>query len=120
VADTVRRAVPTKVPRPAAGVAADEPPTVAQTQATDIIAGKGSSSNEHAAETRANPQNSGLHAVPTAGDRIGPYVVDKLLGSGGMGLVVAARHEETGQDVAIKLLRPKAAGDRIHAERCAR
>jgi serine/threonine-protein kinase len=112
-----------KAPRPAAGIAADEPPTVAQTQATDIIAGKGSSPHERSAEapeSRANPQNSGLHAVPTTGDRIGKYIVDKLLGSGGMGLVVAARHEETGADVAIKLLRPKAAGDRIHAERFAR
>ena len=62
-----------------------------------------------------------MHAVPTTGDRIGgKYVVDKLLGSGGMGLVVSAKNEQTGERVAIKLLRPKAAGDKIHAERFAR
>ncbi len=58
--------------------------------------------------------------MPTIGDRIGKYVVERLIGSGGMGLVVAARHEALGELVAIKLLRPKAAGDKVHAERFAR
>jgi eukaryotic-like serine/threonine-protein kinase len=64
--------------------------------------------------------NPAIHAVPTVGDRIGKYVVDRMIGSGGMGLVVAARHEALNELVAIKLLRPKAAGDKIHAERFAR
>jgi eukaryotic-like serine/threonine-protein kinase len=64
--------------------------------------------------------NPAIHAVPTVGDRIGKYVVDRMVGSGGMGLVVAARHEALNELVAIKLLRPKAAGDKIHAERFAR
>ncbi|MBZ4422694.1 protein kinase [Myxococcus sp. RHST-1-4] len=34
-----------------------------------------------------------------------------LLGSGGMGQVFAAVHEQTGQQVALKLLSPEAAGD---------
>ncbi|HRI63098.1 MAG TPA: protein kinase [Polyangium sp.] len=42
-----------------------------------------------------------------AGDVVaGKYRVDRVLGQGAMGIVVAARHEELGQKVAIKLLHP--------------
>jgi len=37
----------------------------------------------------------------------GRYVVDRVIGSGGMGVVVAARHAELGHLVAIKLLLPE-------------
>ncbi|MBX3230889.1 MAG: protein kinase [Labilithrix sp.] len=152
MAESLKRAVPPKAPRPAAGaparVVVDEPPTTpaappsfrahsrpppgvsqsqsrpptplpaaGQTAATDIIAGKGAAPKENPSET--TPPSS-VHAVPTAGDRVGSYIVDKLIGSGGMGVVVAAKHAQTGDAVAIKLLRPKAAGDKIHAERFAR
>lgn len=41
-----------------------------------------------------------------AGDRIGEkYVVERVIGAGGMGVVVSARHADLGQRVAIKLLR---------------
>jgi serine/threonine-protein kinase len=39
----------------------------------------------------------------------GKYVVESLLGAGGMGVVVSARHVHLNQSVAIKLLRPGAA-----------
>ena len=94
------------------------PPVGGVTEATDIIAGRGAKA---AAVAPEDDRSTGMHAVPTAGDRIGgKYVVDRLLGSGGMGLVVAAQNIETREQVAIKLLRPKAAGDKIHAERFAR
>src|SRR4051812_36033262 len=38
----------------------------------------------------------------------GKYCVERVLGKGGMGLVVAARHLQLGKLVAIKLLRPHA------------
>ena len=42
-----------------------------------------------------------------AGDVVaGKYRVERVLGKGAMGVVVAARHEELGQKVAIKLLHP--------------
>ena len=42
-----------------------------------------------------------------AGDLVaGKYRVERVLGQGAMGIVVAARHEELGQKVAIKLLHP--------------
>jgi serine/threonine-protein kinase len=38
------------------------------------------------------------------GTRVGPFVVESLLGSGGMGVVHVARHERTGERVALKVL----------------
>ena len=52
-----------------------------------------------------------LNAVESAGVEVRPgdvlagrYVVERLLGAGGMGVVYAARHEQLGQTVAVKLL----------------
>lgn len=42
---------------------------------------------------------------------VGPYRLLHLLGSGGMGQVFAAVHENMGQQVALKLLSPVAAED---------
>ena len=40
----------------------------------------------------------------------GKYVVDAVIGAGGMGVVVSARHAELGQQVALKFLLPQALG----------
>jgi eukaryotic-like serine/threonine-protein kinase len=49
-----------------------------------------------------------LPDVPRAGERIGgKWVVEGSLGFGGMGAVLAARHADLGQRVAIKLLLPQ-------------
>ncbi|MEZ6063966.1 MAG: serine/threonine-protein kinase [Planctomycetaceae bacterium] len=37
-------------------------------------------------------------------DRIGPYLIDRKIGSGGMGNVYRGVHEESGQEVAVKVL----------------
>ncbi|MDB5214247.1 MAG: serine/threonine protein kinase [Myxococcaceae bacterium] len=68
------------------------------------------------------PPSGSMRAAPTAGDRVGKYVIDSILGRGGMGIVVAARHEGAGREelVAIKLLHPKAAKDAVQVERFVR
>jgi serine/threonine protein kinase/Tol biopolymer transport system component len=52
-----------------------------------------------------------------SGARLGPYVIERLLGSGGMGEVYQARDTTLNRSVAIKVLPPPFVGD---AERLAR
>jgi serine/threonine protein kinase len=56
----------------------------------------------------------------TAGDTVGGrYVVEEVLGKGGMGVVVAARHEPLGHRVAMKLMsRAVAANAEAHERFC--
>ncbi len=39
-------------------------------------------------------------------EQIGPYLIDHKIGSGGMGTVYLAHHEDTGEQVALKTLSP--------------
>ena len=51
------------------------------------------------------------------GQTLGPYRVDSVIGRGGMGVVYLARHQQIGQEVAIKVLRQRLSNDRVSAER---
>jgi serine/threonine protein kinase len=66
------------------------------------------------------PVSATLRAAPAIGERVGKYVIERTIGHGGMGIVVAARHETLDEMVAIKLLHPKAAKDAIQVERFVR
>ena len=66
------------------------------------------------------PVSTTLRAAPGVGQRVGKYVVERTIGHGGMGIVVAARHETLDESVAIKLLHPKAAKDALQVERFVR
>lgn len=48
--------------------------------------------------------------LPDAGQRFGPYILEEVLGSGGMGAVYRARHDETGALYALKIIRPDRTG----------
>jgi serine/threonine-protein kinase len=48
---------------------------------------------------------------------LGKYRIERLLGEGGMGLVVAATHFDLGELFAIKLMLPSALADREAVER---
>lgn len=52
-----------------------------------------------------------------AGKAFDRYIIDRLLGVGGMGVVLQARHGRTGRKVALKILREDVAKDRDAALR---
>ena len=55
---------------------------------------------------------------PLIGSTIdGRYIIEALLGEGGMGVVYAARHAIIDKRVAIKVLRKEAAADEASAQR---
>jgi hypothetical protein len=61
----------------------------------------------------------GAHSpVPSAGEVIASkYEIESVLGAGGMGVVLCARHVQLGQRVAIKFMRGEAASDQSAVSR---
>jgi serine/threonine-protein kinase len=63
-----------------------------------------------ALQSRPSPRR--LPGVPVPGETIaGKYLVEEVLGAGGMGVVLAARHTQLGQRAAIKFMHGKVAAD---------
>lgn len=54
---------------------------------------------------------------PSPGERVGPFVVEGEIGAGGMGVVMLARRESDGLEVALKLLRPELVADATYRAR---
>jgi eukaryotic-like serine/threonine-protein kinase len=66
-------------------------------------------------------QNDRPPGVPAVGDIVaGKYRIGRVLGSGGMGVVVAATHVQLGQELAIKFLHPEQALDAATVQRLLR
>lgn len=56
-------------------------------------------------------ESASLAGLPRVGDVVeGKYEILEILGAGGMGVVVAARHNRLDERVAIKFLKPRAEG----------
>jgi len=53
---------------------------------------------------------------PQPGARVGPYVLEGVLGEGSMGIVFRASHDD-GSVVALKVLRPELSGDEAYRRR---
>src|SRR5580693_5866316 len=65
--------------------------------------------------------SGGVSALPAPGAIIADkYEVERVIGEGGMGVVVAARHLQLEQRVAIKFVLPHAVGNAEAMERFAR
>ncbi|MEO6578676.1 MAG: serine/threonine-protein kinase [Candidatus Limnocylindria bacterium] len=54
---------------------------------------------------------------PRRGDRVGPFIIENEIGAGGMGVVMLARRDSDGAQVALKLLRPELAQDETYRAR---
>ncbi len=66
----------------------------------------------------AAPDAADLQGIPSSGQVIASkFVVEQVLGIGGMGVVVSAKHVHLGQKVAIKFLRKDAAKNREGIDR---
>jgi len=89
---------------------ANEVPTVPARDAS-LVRASSFEANETGDEQARNPS---FHPGARIADK---YVVERLIGEGGLGVVVAAKHVHLDQRVAIKYLRPKALATRAVAER---
>ena len=78
------------------------PPTIAPTLPTSDL---------------AKPASAESGADLMVGQRVGPYVLRRKLGQGGMGAVFEAVHESIGQRTAIKILHSRFTEDSKVAER---
>jgi TolB-like protein/Tfp pilus assembly protein PilF/predicted Ser/Thr protein kinase len=68
-------------------------------------------------QVAANPASSSNLSVLAAGTRLGPYVVQSLLGAGGMGEVYRARDTRLDRTVALKVIPRALAPDAVRRQR---
>jgi CheY-like chemotaxis protein len=88
------------------------PPSTAASDEDDVVPDAPALSAARLSQLAALGEEDKL--VGRAFDR---YLIEKLLGVGGMGIVIQARHARTGRQVALKILREDVSKDRDSAMR---
>jgi len=79
-----------------------------------VTKGKGETTRPHS-EVLAPPSTGDPARVPSP--RLGPFVIERELARGGMGIVYIARHEQLGRRVALKVMKTGSWPDPEDAER---
>jgi serine/threonine-protein kinase len=121
--DSARPTVP--APDPAAhasSVAAAEAKAARESAAAEAGRVEGKNEQSEPSEAPKTERSSGAPLARSPSFRPGAliadkYVVQRLIGEGGLGVVVAAKHVQLDQMVAIKYLRPKVPMSQVAAER---
>lgn len=67
------------------------------------------SPSSDASSLPAGSQRSGADTAAPPGTRVGSYVLEAFLADGGFGVVYRARHADTGEKAAVKILHPELA-----------
>jgi serine/threonine-protein kinase len=67
--------------------------------------------------TRASAAPASDAATLTIGERLGGYVIEAVVGGGGMGVVYRARELRVGRPIALKVIKPALARDAAFRER---
>ncbi|MBL9030935.1 MAG: protein kinase [Phycisphaerae bacterium] len=108
----VLAAAPSDRPRLLAQLCADDPDLLleVQTLLEHHQSAEGFLEPAAPAAARAREQARAWLGAPSLGERVGRYTLTSFLGAGGMGLVYVAQQDEPRRTVALKIIRPGAAG----------
>lgn len=84
---------------------------------TNVPAARRSLANHQAAVAAAAAAPAPPRKDPLTGEKLGEYIVEQKIGTGGMGVVYKARQPQIGSTVAIKILRSDVIADKRDMER---
>ena len=98
------------------GAGAPEP-DVSADAATVVLPAGGTQMSMQATSILPGAPTTPRSALPSVGDLLGPYVIDRKLGEGGMGCVYLTHHRENTDEIrAIKVISPEMANDTFFVE----
>jgi eukaryotic-like serine/threonine-protein kinase len=84
---------------------------------TDVADSNSSRPEANHKPMSSHPHNSSQPVALKPGDKLGPYRIEREIGSGGMADVFYAMHEVLRRPAAVKVLRASLAADDVHLQR---